>query len=218
MYSLTIDEVLAFVRKSIDETIENGSSMLSTDIDAESLDEIVKDSIPEAIVLTHSAAPVSRLSGKVAEAESSLAVTSNGDGSVKLVMKVDTLRIVSVHMSDSPFTVTSIFEEDTPQGRMQKNPYTKGTWDNPTVILNKVSKSGARKPELTYYSLKDREEADVKPEVEYIPYPEDGSESYEVSDDLRFAVLNMAVSLVMTAFMETDVATVFSERAQQYMK
>ena len=217
MYTLTDDEILAFVRKSLDELVDNGSLMYDEDMDNESLKTIVRSSIVEAVVSVHSQAPAERLQGKIAETdEYSKTIISD---MLQVSMKTDVIRVLSVRVDDSPFVATAIFEEDSPEGRMQQNPYTKGTYDKPVVILKRGTGSGYR-PVLCYYSLKDipDPEKETVPSIEYIPLPAKNAASYEVSEDLRFAVLNTIVGLVLTSYKEPDQAGIFYQRAAQTMK
>lgn len=213
MYRLTETEVLEFVRRSIDELEDNGSSMLGVSDDKEAMDTIIAGCVVEAIIYTHSGALPSRLEGVIAETDDYGKTMT--DGVVEIKMNTDTLRIVSVRSSDSPFVVSTVVAEDSPVGRMQQNKYTRGTYDNPALIL--ASGSDQMRPTIRYYSAKDSSGAVPEMKIEYIPYPVKGSE-YQISTDLRLAVLNYAVSLTLAAYGEFDKSGAFAEKAETYMK
>lgn len=215
MYRLTETEVLEFVRRSIDELEDNGSSMLGVSDDKEAMDTIIAGCIVEAIIYTHSGALPSRLEGTILADGGDDYSYDMKDGMLEIKINVNTLRIVSVRSSDSPFVVSTVSAEDSPVGRMQQNRYTRGTYDSPVLIL--ASGSDQIQPTIRYYSAKDSSGELPKLEIEYIPYPEKGPE-YEISTDLRLAVLNYAVSLTLAAYGEFDKSGAFAEKANLYMK
>lgn len=216
MYSLPVTEVIAFVRKSIDELEENASSAYSLETDDLAIDSITKQSIVEAITLTHSASNSSRLDGKTAKLTTDYTVDVV-DGVATIKMNTEILRIVSVRCSDSPVVVTSVLEEDSAEARMQNNPHIRGRNDNPILVLVR-GESSSNKPTLKYYSTLEPTGEATTFSIEYIPKPIDGSDTYLICEDLKFAVLNMVVSLVMSSFKETEVAGIFQQRALTFTK
>ncbi len=216
MYSLTIEEILSYVRTSMDEIELNASSALGVQSDDLAIETLTKESIVEAIFNTHMIASPSLLYGKMAN-DSDYKKTVL-DGVCTIEMNVDVLRITSFHSMDSDVVLTAIIEEDSPEGRMQNNPYVRGIYDSPVLVVTR--KSTGYKPVLKYFSLKDKSvlPENVKLEISYIPMPEKGRNSYEISPDLRFAVLNMVVSIVLMALREEQLSGIFKSRAEAYLK
>ena len=106
MAQFTPEDAVMLVRRNLDELEPNGSIMYGTDTDNESLDNIIKRHLPDAINAVHLAAPVNLLEGEEAviidERTSKLA-----DGQYALDFAIDSednfLRLVSLTFSSNPY-------------------------------------------------------------------------------------------------------------------
>lgn len=226
MLTLGIDKAHTYILQVLDELkgVED-TGMLETD----ELDtmKLVKGFIVEAIVKAHKDAPAYLLDGvdakqkpypgEVEEEEENddydFEVTVT-DGVAKIVMLQESARLASLKASDSPVVVSDYATEDSSIGRMQNNRYVRGTWDDPRLIITRAW-ADMRKPEYLYYSVRSE-----KPtfNLEYVPYPDEESESFDVADKLEYAVLNLLASMVLNALSYADKGNIYLAKYQEYLQ
>lgn len=217
MQALSINTAHQYVLQALDEikNLEAPNMLAGTDeLDTEKL---VKGYIIEAVLKSHKDAPSHLLDGVVDDVETDCTITINDDLSVDIRMDVESARLVSLLSSDSRVLVTEYATEESAIGRMQNNPYVRGTYDDPRLIIKKVWQED-RKPEYVYYSVRD---ADYNPSftLEYIPYPVVGSDgAVQISDKMEYAVLNLLVSMVLNALSYHDKATLYLNKYQEYLQ
>lgn len=226
MLTLGIDKAHTYILQVLDELkgVED-TGMLETD----ELDtmKLVRGFIVEAIVKAHKDAPAYLLDGVDAkqkpypvegeqekdDADYDFEVTVT-DGVAKIVMLQESARLASLKASDSPVVVSDYATEDSSIGRMQNNRYVRGTWDDPRVIITRAW-ADMRKPEYLYYSV--RSEKPVF-RLEYVPYPAEESESFDVADKLEYAVLNLLASMVLNALSYADKGNIYLAKYQEYLQ
>lgn len=159
MTDLYLSDAVALVRKNLDELDPNGSNMYTDEVssasdygDNASMNITIRRSLPEAINSVHLAAPTALLEGesfKPADLDSA-AVSSDGILSFTLKDDINYLRLVAFQASDSPFVVTDVIAEASPEGHKQLNPYIRGRADRPRLVLLQGRHTG---PSFKYYSL-----------------------------------------------------------------
>lgn len=210
MLTLGIDKAHTYVLQVLDE-LKGLEGMLETD----ELDtmKLVKGFIVQAIVKAHKDAPAYLVDGNIATQGEDFAVTVT-DGVANIVMLQESARLASLKASDSPVVVSDYATEDSPIGRMQNNRYVRGTWDDPRLIIKRAW-ADMRRPEYLYYSVKDDP---VTFTLEYVPYPLEDSEEFEIADKLEYAVLNLLAAMVLNALSYADKANIYMAKYQEYLQ
>ena len=216
MVTITPTDAVAAVRKNMDEQEINASALYvsgSPDTtDNDSLDSIIKKTLPEAINAVHRDAEHVLLEG--VDATVSGVTISNNTVSFSVAEKV--LRLVSFKAVDSSVIVGDYTPEFSAEGRKQFNEYIRGTFDDP-VLVKVEGKSMFR-----YYTIKDAtastyaetpastiSECKIVPEVTYAA----AAVSYNVSTLLRETALLHLTGMVLSIYGETDKAKYFFDKA-----
>lgn len=210
MLTLGIDKAHTYVLQVLDE-LKGLEGMLETD----ELDtmKLVKGFIVQAIVKAHKDAPAYLVDGNIATQGEDFAVTVT-DGVANIVMLQESARLASLKASDSPVVVSDYATEDSPIGRMQNNRYVRGTWDDPRLIIKRAW-ADMRRPEYLYYSFRDDKATFT---LEYVPYPLEDSEEFEIADKLEYAVLNLLAAMVLNALSYADKANIYMAKYQEYLQ
>lgn len=210
MLTLGIDKAHTYVLQVLDE-LKGLEGMLETD----ELDtmKLVKGFIVQAIVKAHKDAPAYLVDGNIATQGEDFTVTVT-DGVANIVMLQESARLASLKASDSPVVVSDYATEDSPIGRMQNNRYVRGTWDDPRLIIKRAW-ADMRRPEYLYYSVKDDKATFT---LEYVPYPLEDSEEFEIADKLEYAVLNLLAAMVLNALSYADKANIYMAKYQEYLQ
>lgn len=211
MYQLGVNAACTFVRTTLDELTTVEETGFLVDADAVNLQRIVENCLVEAVVRTHQNAIPLLIDGEILE-DDDLKVEYETDKSITIELLKDTLRIASVSVEGCP-VVSTLISEDSPEGRMQLNPYTRGVADDPRVVLAKVWKEDYQ-PILRFYSA----EGTPKVKVEYIPYPIIENASVKISPRLEYAVLNELVAMVLDSVNEHNKATLYRAKSQAIME
>lgn len=214
MNTISTSTAIEFVRKNLDELRLNGSGIAMIDdlSDSEDLDNTIKATLPEAINFIHLSAPAALLEGLDA-ANTATRVGTSPIVEIKTT-NMDFLRLVRFKMKDSPYTIDRIITENSIEGRMQVNPYTRGTADNPKLVL--LSGSAVSNPSFRYYSLKD---STINVEVEafeYVPLQkagEDNNGEFYLAAGLEEYVCNYLTGMVLDIYKENQLAQVFYAKA-----
>lgn len=212
MYSLTVKSAFAYVRRAIDELVSAESIGLLADPDALDLHKIVEGSIVEAVAKIHSQAPTLLMEGEVAVRDEDYSLEIE-DGVATIAMLVPALRVISVKSDDSDVIVCDLLAENSPEGRMQLNAYTRGVHDDPRAVLQKKW-NGDNMPVIKYYTTN---ADDPEFEVEYFPYPVLEEGEVKISPRLEYAVLNEIVAMVLDIYREGNQAQIFRAKALEYM-
>lgn len=213
MVQLSLDNAHKYVLQTLDElkNLEDDTML----VEGEELDtrKLTEGYIIEAVLRAHKDAPSYLVDGVTGEAGTDYSVTITGNVA-GIAMLQKSARLASLKASDSHVVVTDHASEETPIGRMQNNPYVRGTYDDPRLIVKKVWK-GDYKPEYLYYSVKDDTATFT---LEYVPYPEIKDGKVNISEKLEYAVLNLLVAMVLDALSLNDKANLYRTKYQEYLQ
>lgn len=223
--NLSVSSAIEFVRASIDELSQMESDMLVSELDDRNLDMTVEKLLPAAIEYVHLSAPSGLLDGIILDTATVQSFVTIEDRVLDLNFKESTryniLRMTAFKAGDSNILLSDAYYEDSPQARMQTEPYTQGQPDEPVIVL--MGDSVGYKPHYRYYTtdLTQDDGDDVPFLMKYVPAPEpmeDQDGDYFVSARLRQSVLNYLVSLVLLAYKEANLAEIFKQKALEYFK
>lgn len=195
MITLTIDQVVKKVRAKYDEMELNESEMINNEDDS-NLSAVIKDSISDAYRFVMMSADPSMLEGKQ-HINGVLTIDDNLVGRVDIPN--DFLRGITVRLSSWQSSPSEIITDDTPQYRMQSDPYACGTHQEPVAAL--VHTATGRMME--FYKAKSKQ--DTITSFAYVPTWNDSSESIEIPNQLTNAFIYYTAGLTATTFRE-DVA------------
>lgn len=223
MFSLAVSDAIGVVRANLDE-IEESSLNAITDTDAKALDALIKRKLPEAINYVHANAPLQMLEGIGLTSTEVALIDLLGDA-VTVQVEKKPLRIINVTLAGATPT-SRVVPESSPEGRMQLNPYTKGTPENPVIVeLNgkySFNTSGVTVSTYCYrcYSVKVTEAIisnqalaietfEYIPRVEFIP----DATRYDVATSLIDNILDYLTALICNIYGYTDKATFYINKA-----
>lgn len=229
MDSLSVSEALAFVRARYDEIAFNNTDMISNPaMDDRNFEATLLKLLPEAITSVHLEAPSYLMEGESQDASHINITTYTGKNYVLVELNdpedvdgnaLPVLRLVSLKASDSDITVNTAIPEDSPEGRMQLNPYTQGTYDNPKLVA--LSASSRYNCRYMYYSKK-TETASISFTIsvffeQQVPITQGGVSVFRVSSKLHEAVLNRLTAMMLETYGDQRAQT-FYQKAAYYMK
>jgi len=230
MNKISTTEATTYVRKQLDELGLNPSDMYAgSGNDNASLDDIILRQLPDAINEIVEVAPAFTLEPIVTCTATQKAETiESGDAVGSLTSIKDTnnkeyhiIRIVKCKAIDSNIIITESIPEVSPEGRMQLNPYIRGVWDNPILVLKQGHTS-----EYNYFTHKEVGGSNKIEEFSFIPKYEYMSGDawtaatasdpgfYKVPSAIKDNILNRLAGLVLTAFGQNDKASFYYARAE----
>lgn len=200
--NLALSTAIAFVRSRMDEIAFNPGDMIDASLDDRNLETTVEKLLPESAEAIILSAPAGMLEPEytysVGVQDSLPAVFDSAvlsSGALRMVVNdASFLRLVSFKASDSVIYVTEPVPYDSPEARMQQNPYVRGTKDEPTIVRRDLSND---KIELIYYTASSRAF-----EFSYIGKPElSGSPATMFCPiQLETAVLNYLTGKVLETY------------------
>lgn len=200
MAQFTPEDAVMLVRRNLDELEPNGSIMYGTDTDNESLDNIIKRHLPDAINAVHLAAPVNLLEGEEAviidERTSKLA-----DGQYALDFAIDSednfLRLVSLTFSSNPYyVITEVLKMGSAESRKQLNPYIRGRYDRPRL----VQKPGHGDRDFRLYSFQSPNDKITSLHIIKRQDYSSTTSGYEYSPRLKQNIVDELTAQVMESF------------------
>lgn len=213
MKEVTVSDAIGHVRRCLDELEPNGSAMMGADMDNAAIDIITAKCLPEAIEYIHRSAPLTVLDGLTAGREDMEVTVEGLVVTVRMLVEID--RLLYIKSSDSEHMVTSAVEEDSPYARMQLNRYTRGTFDNPAVVLVRTESSGLM-PSYRYYSLKEQDPAPVF-SVGYIPHQgNQHQQSYMVADAAVNMMKYQLTGMVLSSYGEYERAKIYFDMSNSW--
>lgn len=204
MKTLSIDEIINKVRTKYDEIALNESNMMDTTNDDLNFNTVIKSCIGDAYRFVVYNADLSMLEGKQLT-DSKLEIDENLIGRIKL--PDDFLRGLTFRLSSWQSSSRDIITEESPEYRMQSDPYACGTYQNPIVAI--VHTASGR--EIEFYKAKSTE--DKLKSFLYMPSLNEGSEYVEIPDQVLEAFIYYVAGLTATTFRE-DVANDFFKVAK----
>lgn len=223
---LYLSDAIEFVRARMDELSFSNDDMISPADDDRNLDTTIGKLLPEAAELVVRAAPAHLLEpqseivvSRVGDAEDGIESSElRPDGSISVAIDLDGgfLRLVSFKASDSDVFITEPVAYNSPEARMQGNPYVSGTYDDPVLVERKTP----RKYRLAYWSVRDPE-AVVGFTIQKIDKPsyEDDSDGKSIfcPDFLAPAVLNRLTGMVLETYGQVQQAQAFYKKSANYI-
>ena len=217
MYTLSIADAVAAVRKNLDEQGLNESVMYGDEnADNDSLDSIIAKTLPEAVNDIHAAAPAYLLEGREI---TDFKTCGYDDRVLFFTFDADCLRIAAFQAADSGIVLTEAIPEASAEGRKQLNKWIRGTYDNPRLVQ---IQGETYLPSFRYYSLKDETYKDnPKAAVKQLRVIDNLSwdaeaESYPVSTDLRDSIIYQLTALVCRIYGKADAAEYFTNKALKW--
>lgn len=210
MIQLSVSAACSYVRKELDELVSVEEIGMIASPDALDLHRLVERAMEEAVTKIHNSAPAYLLDGVVGKKGEDFSVSAQG-GVVTITMLKDTLRMLSVLQEDSNIVVTEFIPEDSPEGRMQLNEYTRGVPDDPRVVMCKI-KADNYKPILKYYTGESDEVS-----VSYVPQPVLEESIVSICPRLEYAVLNEITAMVLDCLNEKDTAATYRTKVAEYL-
>ena len=223
---LYLSNAIEFVRARMDELPYDNDDMIVPADDDRNFDVTVERLLPEAAEFICRAAPSGLL-----EPQGEIAVPSPGtptdgilsselrpDGSIAVTIDLDGgfLRMVSFKADDSDIFVTGAVPFDSPKARMQVNPYTRGTYDDPVVVERK----SPRRLFLEYYSVRDKESAPGFRigKIDKPSWSQDADGKSIFSPDFLVpAVLNRLTGMVLETYGSAQQAQAFYQKSATYI-
>lgn len=223
MLSIGIDKFHNYVLQALDELKNLEPENMVGEDELDTL-KLVKGFIVEAIVKAHKDAPSFLVDGiegtqkpaePVANTIYDFEVSFDAEGKVATIkMLTECVRLASIKASDSNYIVSDYAVEDSPIGRMQLDKYVRGTYDDPRLIIKK-SLVDSRTPQFDYYTTQDNNATFT---LEYVPYPVEESETFEISEKVEYAVMNLLTAMVLDALSYHDKATLYKNKYQEYLQ
>lgn len=223
---LNLSYAVEFVRARMDELSFSNDDMVSPAEDDRNLDTTVEKLLPEAAEFIERAAPAGLLEPQGAISVSRVGDAAEGiessvvreDGTIEITIDLDGgfLRLVSFWATDSDIFVTQPVPFDSPEARIQANPYVSGTYDDPVLVERKTP----RKYHLAYHSVRDPESSVgfVIQKIDKPSYEDTGDgKSIFCPDFLAPAVLNRLVAMVLDAYGYAQQAQAFYQKSASYI-
>ena len=215
MYPLGKSEAVMFVRKNLDEQLQNDSDMIDVDdIDSNEFENLVAQNLPEAINAVHSYMPLPLLDGEHLTPEE-LATAQCEEGVISFATHTAILRLVAFKATGCAYTVTEPVAEYSAEGRMQLNPYARGTHDRPRLVMLQ-GKDKDKGTEFRFYSCDTTSPgAGAIERFEYIPRYRysDTVSTYNVADNVIENVIDYLTGMMLVTYNNNDKANYFFAKA-----
>lgn len=221
MYTLTESEAILLVRRNIDEQEYNDSSMADVDDkDSTAFEELCRKLLPEAINEVHAGAPIDLLQGDDGKVKT-VEIEVSSDNILSFTLEdVLFLRLVKFHVdttnSESPQIYNAI-SESSPEGRMQLNPYTRGSEESPKLVYE----IGGKDTFFKYYVVSDAVKAMMSTEgynpisvFHYLPmyrYDTSGAvTSYSIAEKVHNNIIDQLTAKVLAVYNSAQASYFFS--------
>ena len=192
MEKVLVDELVKEVRVTLDEN-QVESEYLQSSTENMELNEIIRSKMPDAVRGIVEMCPVSLLNADALTLADDDR-TENEDGIGFVVLPNDFLRLVSFKLASWNRSVTSVADEESPTGLMQRNAFTRGTPMKPVCVLS--HKADGRRV-LEYFTASGGN--DTVERALYVPNPsivtEDGNEKISIPHLLRASIVNYCAGL-----------------------
>lgn len=222
MYSLSTREVIGLVKANFDELEQNSSDMAELeDVDDAMFGETIVRILPDAINTVHASAPVQLLDGmELGDSGVDGATIEDGVLTIKVGRPHPFLRLVAFKSAEerSPIVCETV-PEYSAAGRMQLNPYSRGTIESPRLVLSQ-GKAEDGSTVLKYYSLGEEFEVagDAIDRFEYIERYEYGERAsadsfYDVAESVVANVIDQVTGMLLAIYGASEKASYFLGRA-----
>lgn len=215
MRKVGTDAIVGAVRYRLNEELDNESLALEEAGlygDDSDLDAVILSHVHEALDYVHTGAPIDGLDGVTLEEGDGYSLSADGT-TLDIRLNAEMLRLVSFRSSDTPFNVNEVFYEGSAEGHKQLKPSTRGTWDNPRLIVQADSSDYYQ--HMRYYSRREADDGDASPVAEFIHIPKQrhGQETYLVCSILEEAFYDYLTGLVLDTYGEHERAQIYAQRA-----
>ncbi len=207
-----IPDILREVRVSLDENGVSDELLRTGDVETLSLDDIIRQKVPEAVRLVHTAAPTYLLESGHNFGD---AVYWGDLESGWVLLPDDFMRLLMFRMSDWERTVYTAISTEDEEYERQRSRFKgiRGTSQKPVCAI-------ALRPEgkvLEFYSCKS-EEAEVAV-ASYLPYPKvDRFAGIDISERCYRAVVYMAAALTLQTYGEAEKASAMTELSKSFLQ
>lgn len=207
-----IPDILREVRVSLDENGVSDELLMTGDVETLSLDDIIRQKVPEAVRLVHTAAPTYLLESGHNFGE---AVYWGDLESGWVLLPDDFMRLLMFRMSDWERAVYTAISTEDEEYERQRSRFKgiRGTSQKPVCAI-------ALRPEgkvLEFYSCKS-EEAEVA-QATYLPYPKvDEFDGIDISERCYRAVVYMAAALTLQTYGEAEKASAMTELSKSFLQ
>lgn len=213
MYPLTIGEAITLVRKNFDEIASDDSDMadIIDDKDSNEFEDVLAKTLPEAINAVHTYADVTTLDGELLPETATVSIS--GDV-LTISLPGSFLRMVTFKEKNSPVAICDTVDEYSAEGRMQLNPYMRGTPDRPRMVLMQSADTNGNTL-LKYYTVEEKEttaKANIS-RFEYIKRYKAGETSYNVADEHVTTVIDQLTGMLCAIYGYADKAQYFFQKA-----
>lgn len=213
-----ISDILRDVRIAIDENATSDTLVNLSDIDALTLDEIIRSKIEDGVRMVCLAAPVVMLGSGDTFVETIGWHKEIGIGSGRVILPKDFLRLITFKMSDWSHAVNTPISEDDPLYLVQTSKFkgVKGTPEMPVVALVQYADGLS----LEFYSCKAGKDVELQ-RARYLKDPKittnNGVDGIEIPQLLERACIYYIASLATTEVGAAEKATSLQETAKQFM-
>lgn len=207
-----IPDILREVRVSLDENGVSDELLMTGDVETLSLDDIIRQKVPEAVRLVHTAAPTYLLESGHNFGD---AVYWGDLESGWVLLPDDFMRLLMFRMSDWERAVYTAISTEDEEYERQRSRFKgiRGTSQKPVCAI-------ALRPEgkvLEFYSCKS-EEAEVA-QATYLPYPKvDEFDGIDISERCYRAVVYMAAALTLQTYGEAEKASAMTELSKSFLQ
>ena len=219
---LYLSNAIEFVRARMDELSYNNDDMIVPADDDRNFDTTVEKLLPEAAEFVYRAAPANLLEPEIEIDFPSVGYSSDRiesstlleNGAIRLVIPLNSgfLRLVSFKSTDSDVFLTGAVPFDSPEARMQANPYARGTYDRPVIVERKTRGY----IEYTYYTVRNKKEVPGF-SIYMIDKPSYGDDNGIFCPDfLSPAVLNRLTGMVLETYGSAQQAQAFYQKSATY--
>lgn len=216
MVTITPSDAVTLVRKNLDEQEINASAMYASgtpdNTDNDTLDQIIRKTLPEAVNAVHRSAPHALLEGE----DATLTGVTISNNVVSFTASAPMLRLVAFKAIDSPVVLGDWVPEYSAEARKQDNAYIRGTYDAPVLVKVEGEDS------FRYYTILPAtatsyaaSPATVISKCKFVPEQTYSAlaASYKVSALLRDAAILHLTGMVLSIYGETEKAKYFFDKA-----
>lgn len=218
MKKILVDDLVNEVRVTLDENSPESSYLYESSDNIE-LDDIIRSKVLDAIRLALEDAPLSFLEPTKITTPT---ITGNDDGSGKVAIPDDFLRLVGLKLKGWNRGVSMVYNKGSEMDYIQRNKYTRGTYIKPVCVFSHTD-DGTRCLEYFVAAKEGDAYNHVVEHFHYVPLPtitidEDGGEYVSFPELLSFAIVNYCAGLVLTSRGEQANGNNFITLAQNSFK
>ena len=203
---ITTDELVNLVKTNMEELAPAWEeAVLQTD--SIGIDRYIRAKMPEAIRLVLMS--VSPGMVEAASFDSGLLPQKNQDGSGKVLLPGNWMKMVSFKMKGWNRPVTEFLAEEDPLAARQQNLFLRGGSNKPVCVVGHTSEGSLA---LFYYSLPAYVRVHEIEQALYLPEPQESDGGYDFPRQLMPEVCYMCAALVYDILGRPDMSAIMKER------